>query len=109
MQAAPVRQLCSSTLLQFLLDYPLGAKRFQQHLHFLVANLAFEHESGRLAALDLLAVLSSKLPADMLAANAAVIFVPLVARLPADPSPKCRKEVAAALQSLIKVQLSICL
>ncbi len=36
-------------LLQFLLDYPVGEKRLDSHLQFLLANLAYEHETGRLA------------------------------------------------------------
>lgn len=38
-QLAPVRRVCSQIFLQFLLDYPLGAKRLQQHLDFLLTNL----------------------------------------------------------------------
>ena len=50
-QAASVRQQCSGILLQFLLDYPLGARRLAHHLNFLVANFGYEHETGREAAL----------------------------------------------------------
>jgi hypothetical protein len=49
-----VRATCASTLLQFLLDYPLGPKRLAAHLSFLATNLGFEHETGRLAVLDML-------------------------------------------------------
>ena len=49
-----MRSLCSATLLQFLLDYPLGPKRLAQHLAFLAANLSYEHETGRLAVLETL-------------------------------------------------------
>jgi U3 small nucleolar RNA-associated protein 20 len=38
-QLPPVRQVCGQIFLQFLLDYPLGAKRLQQHLDFLLTNL----------------------------------------------------------------------
>lgn len=38
-QLPPVRQVCSKIFLQFLLDYPLGVKRLQQHLDFLLTNL----------------------------------------------------------------------
>lgn len=51
--SAPVRQLCAGTLLQFLLDYPTGPKRLQQHLQFLLTNLAYEHETGRQQALEM--------------------------------------------------------
>lgn len=103
LQSVSVRQLCSSTLLQFLLDYPLGEKRFREHVNFLAANLAYEHESGRLAAIDLLSVLASKLPADMLAAYAPTFFMPLVRCMVGDRSAACRKEAGQALQQLLKV------
>ena len=100
-----MRQLCSSTLLQFLLDYPLGDKRFQAHMHKLVANLSYEHESGRLAGIDFLAVLTSKLPPGLLRQYADVIFLPLVARLVGDASAKCRQEVGGAIATLLKVNV----
>ena len=43
-------------MLQFILDYPLGARRLQHHLQFLITNLSFEHESGRQAAVDTIKV-----------------------------------------------------
>ncbi len=47
-QSAPVRQSCGVALLQFLLDFPLGPARLRQHVAFLLANLEYEYESGRL-------------------------------------------------------------
>jgi len=55
-QEQSVRQQCSGMMLQFILDYPLGAKRLQHHLQFLITNLSFEHESGRQAAVDTIKV-----------------------------------------------------
>ncbi len=49
-----MRAQCAGILLQFLLDYPLGAKRLGHHLQFLVANLGYEHEAGRGAALGMI-------------------------------------------------------
>ncbi len=51
-----MRQQCSGMMLQFILDYPLGARRLQHHLQFLITNLSFEHESGRQAAVDTMKV-----------------------------------------------------
>ena len=51
-----MRQQCSGMMLQFVLDYPLGARRLQHHLQFLITNLSFEHESGRQAAVDTIKV-----------------------------------------------------
>ena len=103
MQSSPIRQLCSSTLLQFLLDYPVGQKRFQQHMHKVIANLSYEHEAGRLAAIDMLSVLISKLPKELLATYAPVLFLPLVTRLVNDTSARCRQDIGSAIMTLMKV------
>ncbi|MEW5318207.1 MAG: hypothetical protein WDW38_009447 [Sanguina aurantia] len=100
-QSTPVRQLCSSTLLQFLLDYPLGPKRLQQHMSFLIANLAYEHESGRLQVLDLLVQVISKFPLEVVQANADILLLPLVTRLVNDSSSPARTLVGAVLKSLL--------
>ena len=81
----------------------MGEKRFQQHMHKLMANLSYEHESGRLAAVDMLSVLSTKLPQELLATYAPLFFLPLVNRLVNDPSTTCRVELGAALTTLLKV------
>ena len=47
-QSAPLRSLCASALLQFLLDWPLEERRLKQHLEFLFSNLDYEYEDGRL-------------------------------------------------------------
>ena len=51
--AAPVRTLCAAALLSFLLDYPLGPARLDAHLRFVLTNLGYEHETGRLQALEM--------------------------------------------------------
>ena len=58
-----VRQLASSTMLAFLLDYPLGKKRLDHHIEFLLSNMAYEHsEGGRGAVCELLCHLARKFP-----------------------------------------------
>jgi len=42
------RHLCGETFLEFLLKYPLGAKRLQQHLSHFVKNLGYTFEQGRM-------------------------------------------------------------
>lgn len=51
---APVRSTAAAALLQFLLDYPLSPSRLQGHMLFLLTNTAYEHEEGRLQALEML-------------------------------------------------------
>lgn len=57
-----MRQLCSQAVLLFLLDYPLSPKRIKQHLNFILENLAYEHESGRLSAIEMLGTVVAKFP-----------------------------------------------
>lgn len=52
--SAPMRAAAAAALLQFLLDYPLGSGRLRGHVQFLLSNTAYEHESGRLQALEML-------------------------------------------------------
>lgn len=51
--SAPARSACASVLLSFLLDYPLGPVRLQQHLTFILTNTGYEHTDGRLQALEM--------------------------------------------------------
>ena len=47
---ATMRSTCAAALLQFLLDWPLQDHRLTQHLEFVLGNLSFELEDGRLQA-----------------------------------------------------------
>ena len=47
-QNAASRQLCRQAFLTFLLHFPLGKKRLESHLAFLVSNLQYEHALGRI-------------------------------------------------------------
>ena len=40
--------------LSFIVEYPLGTKRLDQHLQFVVANLTYMYETGRCTALRVL-------------------------------------------------------
>jgi len=99
-QGSNVRTLCSSAMLLFLLDYPLGDKRLQSHLQFLLTNLSYQHESGREAVLDMLEVMIRKFPSQLIGSWADTVALPLILRLVNDPSSKCRVKVGAALGML---------
>ena len=59
-----VRQLASSTMLAYILDYPLGKKRLDHHVEFLLSNMGYRHsEGGRQAVCELLCHLARKFPA----------------------------------------------
>ncbi|GFR52617.1 hypothetical protein Agub_g15133, partial [Astrephomene gubernaculifera] len=100
-QAAPVRTCCGVALLQFLLDFPLGPQRLKQHVAFLLANLEYEYESGRLQVLDMLAQVVGKFPLEVLQAQSDVLLMPLVVRLVNDSSPKARAAAGEVLRALL--------
>lgn len=95
--AKDVRELCAQALVQFLLDYPLGERRLQQHLEALAANLEYQHASGRLSAMNCLRDVVSRFPAEAVEAQATFLFVPMVARLGADEDANCRRAAGDAL------------
>lgn len=79
--------LLLQTLLQFLVEYPVGATRLKRHLAFLLTNLEYEHEAGRLAVLSALDAVIRQFPQEALDEAAEQLALPLVLRLVNDPSP----------------------
>ncbi|CAM6096312.1 unnamed protein product [Calypogeia fissa] len=98
---APVRQLCSQILLQFLLDYPLSKKRLQQHLDFFITNVGYAQSSGREAALEMLHTVILKFPDTVVEEHAESMFFPLVTRLVNDESNQVRSMIGTILKVLM--------
>lgn len=61
------RKMARSAVLQFLLDYPLGKKRLDKTMNFLVSNLDFELDGGRDSALAMLESVVLRFPDAVLA------------------------------------------
>ena len=101
-QALSVRHLSRDTFLTFLLDYPLGPKRLQQHLDFVVLNLTHQHASGREAALAFLQSVIAHFPSDVIEEQAEALFVALIPRLVSDSSGGVRSQVGATLKALLR-------
>lgn len=99
--SAQVRSLAAHAFVQYLLDYPLGPRRLSAHLEFILANLAYEHASGREASVGALAALVARLPRDELDAQAAYFLLPLTARMASDPAASVRSAAAATLKALL--------
>ncbi len=97
-----VRRQASELFLQFLLYYPMGPERLQQHLDFIMNNLGYEYETGRESILTLLVSVFTKFPEEILSKHTEYFFLPLVVRLSNDDSPKCRRLIADAIKSLFQ-------
>lgn len=92
-----VRESASSTVVSFMLYYPLGAKRFQVHLKKLLANCAYEYPEGREAALTALSNLVRLMPLTVLEEHAHMIYLPLALRTVNDSSERCRDAACEAI------------
>lgn len=78
----------------------MGEKRFEQHLHQVVANINYEFEEGRMSAIVMLNSVLEKLPLQLLSKHANFLFLPLVLQIVNDESDKCRKAVGSSLEIL---------
>lgn len=101
-QSDSVRDLCRSTYLQFLLDYPQGKQRLRNQIGFLAKNLAYEHESGRLSVLEITDATLNKFGDELLQEYAEMLFVALAMVLANDTSSKCREKSALLIRTLLR-------
>lgn len=101
-QKQAVRLQCSQIFLNYLVDYPMGSKRLNNHLQQIVLNLKYEYEDGRLSAIDLLSSLIQKFPLPVLEEHAQLFFLPLVLSLVNDESKKCKESVADCISLILK-------
>jgi len=100
--APSVRRSCSQLYLSFLLTYPLGPRRLQQHLNFFVTNLAYPVAHGRLSLLELVHDAIRRLPLEILRKQAELLLLPLTTRLVNDADQGCRVAVGRAVKCLLQ-------
>jgi len=101
-QNASVRQQCCQIFMQFLIEYPMGKQRLEDHLKQCILNMKYEYEEGRLSAIGLVGALINKLPSPMIEEHAQLFFLPLVLQLVNDDTKKCRESVAECVSNLLK-------
>lgn len=104
-----LRQQCSGVYVSFLLNYPMTDERFEQELKQVILNVGYDYSDGRLSAVNLVNLIVSKLPVELLDKKGQVIFLPLTVQLANDASDDCRRAVATCIKSLLgRVSVEIC-
>jgi len=96
-----VREQCAQVFTNFMVFYPLGEKRLEQHLRFIVRNLSYHTETGRESVLSLLNTVIDRFPEQVVNAQAEMFFLALVLRLANDESQSCKRLAATVLKGLV--------
>jgi U3 small nucleolar RNA-associated protein 20 len=94
------RDLARGAYFQFLRDYPQKKHRWNKQLGFIVANLKYEREGGRLSILEVIHLLLSKSSHEFVQEVSATCFVPLIFVLANDDSEKCRMAAGEVIKEI---------
>ncbi|RKU46137.1 U3 snoRNP protein [Coniochaeta pulveracea] len=96
------RDLARGAFFQFLRDYPQKKNRWAKQLTFIVANLKYEREGGRLSVMEVIHLLLMKSADDFVQEVAATCFIPLIFVLANDDSEKCRLAAGKLVEEIFK-------
>ncbi|KAJ3574458.1 hypothetical protein NPX13_g4356 [Xylaria arbuscula] len=96
------RDLARGAFFQFLRDYPQKKNRWAKQLGFIVANLKYEREGGRLSVMEVIHLLLMKSADDFVQEVAANCFIPLILVLANDESEKCRLAAAELIKEIFR-------
>lgn len=96
------RDLARGAFFQFLRDYPQKKNRWAKQLTFIVANLKYEREGGRLSVMEVIHLLLMKSAEDFVQEVGATCFIPLVFVLANDDSEKCRLAAGELIKEIFR-------
>ncbi|KAJ3260764.1 U3 snoRNP protein [Boothiomyces macroporosus] len=105
-QSGQVRDLCRSSFMQFLVDYPHGNARMKKLMSYLVSNLEYEFESGRLSVLEFFKTAAVKLSDEVFNEHSDMLLLAIIMSLANDESAKC-KEMAADLIKATVIRIGV--
>ncbi|KAL6615458.1 hypothetical protein ACP70R_037728 [Stipagrostis hirtigluma subsp. patula] len=97
-----IREQCLEILLQFFLNYPLSEKRLQQHIDFFLANLSYEHPSGREAVLEMLHGILMRFPQRIIDDQGQTFFLHLVVALANEQHQNVSSMIIKVIQKLLE-------
>ncbi|KAJ9157556.1 Small subunit processome component 20 [Pleurostoma richardsiae] len=96
------RDLARGAFFQFLREYPQKRSRWAKQLNFIVANLQYEREGGRLSVMEVIHLLLMKAADDFTQEVAATCFIPLFVVSSNDDSEKCRLAAGELIKEIFR-------
>ena len=96
------RDLARGAFFQFIREYPQKKARWEKQLNFVVANLKYDREGGRLSVMEMLHLLLTKASADFTQEIASTCFLPLFFVLANDDSEKCCLAAGELLKEIFR-------
>lgn len=100
-QTKSTRDVCRSTYLEFITEYPQGKQRIKQQFKFLVDNLQYKGVDGRLSVMELIHLLIQHIDDSHLEDVITSFFIALALVLINDDSPSAREMAAALIKQLL--------
>ncbi|KAH8602999.1 HEAT repeat protein-like protein [Bisporella sp. PMI_857] len=97
------RKLARGAYLQFLRDYPQHKRRWEKQLNFIIDNLNYKGEGGRLSILEVILLLLTKSSGDEYVQEISTkCFRPLILVYNNDESEKCKRVAAEIIKEVFK-------
>ncbi|KAG6000919.1 hypothetical protein E4U54_001230 [Claviceps lovelessii] len=96
------RDLARGAFFQFIREYPQKKARWSKQLNFVVANLKYEREGGRLSVMEVIHLLLMKSSPEFVQEIIGTCFLPLFFVLANDDSEKCRLLAAGLLREVFQ-------
>eukprot|EP00210_Caulerpa_lentillifera_P001431 g1373.t1 len=100
--SSQVREMGASLYFQFLIKFPHPNVQLEQHLLFILTNLEYEYEAGRLQALELVNQVLLKFPVEFLVEKSSLFYLPLVRRLSQESSSSIKEQVVSVMKTLLR-------
>lgn len=96
------RDLARGAFFQFLREYPQKKSRWAKQIEFILANLKYPREGGRLSVMEIVHLLLMKSADDFVKEIAATCFFPLVLLLGNDDSERCRLAAGELIKEVFR-------
>ena len=96
------RDLARGAFFHFLRDYPQKKNRWGKQIQFIVANLKYDREGGRLSVMEVIHLLLLKSADDFVQEIASTCFIPLVFVVANDDSEKCRTAAGELIKEVFR-------